>query len=295
MTLGSHTERVWTDADIAAVEVGGDSAANLEILQREFLGKWRVNASEKWVFVGAGQAIAVDAGNCLNRRGYSLADGFLDDACHDRLAPVKVNSVNIEVMITVSTLLTSYHHGNLRDALLAAGLEALEGSEGRAPSLRELAREVGVSPTAVYRHFPDKLALDKALAREGLKLLGSEQSAAAEKAGGGAAGFAETGRTYVRFALAHPALFRLMFTQGQPVEDGEAPDEARALLIANTRALAKDPERAETLALQAWSIAHGIAMLMLDGRIPVDHALIDRMLDPDGLFPVHGSSSEESP
>ncbi len=188
-------------------------------------------------------------------------------------------------MITVSTSAAAYHHGNLRDALLAAGLEALEGPEGKAPSLRELAREVGVSPTAVYRHFPDKQALDKALAREGLKLLGSEQGAAAEKAGGGAAGFAETGRTYVRFALAHPALFRLMFTQGHPVGDGEAPDEARALLTANTQALAGDPGRAEILALQAWSIAHGIAMLMLDGRIPADDQLIERMLDTESLFP----------
>ncbi|MEX0342644.1 MAG: TetR/AcrR family transcriptional regulator, partial [Erythrobacter sp.] len=99
-------------------------------------------------------------------------------------------------MVTVSTSPATYHHGNLRDALLAAGLEALEGPEGKAPSLRELARAVGVSPTAVYRHFPDKHALDQALANEGLKLLGQEQAAAARKVGGGAAGFAETGRTY---------------------------------------------------------------------------------------------------
>jgi len=57
-------------------------------------------------------------------------------------------------MITVSTSPEAYHHGNLRDALLAAGLAALEGAAGKAPSLRELARVVGVSATAVYRHFP---------------------------------------------------------------------------------------------------------------------------------------------
>jgi len=148
----------------------------------------------------------------------------------------------------VSTSAANYHHGNLRDALLSAGLAALEGPDGQAPSLRE-------------------------------------QAEAAKRAGGGAEGFAETGRTYVRFALAHPALFRLMFTQGSPVDDTGTPDEARALLTANTQALASDPERAETLALQAWSIAHGIAMLMLDGRIPADDALIDRMLATDSLFP----------
>ena len=184
-------------------------------------------------------------------------------------------------MVTVSTSSEAYHHGNLREALVLEGLRALEGPDGKAPSLRELSRKVGVSPTAVYRHFPDKQALDQALAREGLKMLGSEQAAA--------------GRAYVRFALAHPVLFRLMFTQGKPVDKDEPVDEARALLIANTRALASNPERAETLALQAWSIAHGIAMLMLDGRIPVDDALIDRMLDTKSLFPDQGSKSEESP
>ena len=86
-----------------------------------------------------------------------------------------------------------------------------------------------------------------------------------------------------------------MFTQGKPVDKDEPVDEARALLIANTRALAGNSERAETLALQAWSIAHGIAMLMLDGRIPVDDALIDRMLDTKSLFPDQGNKSEESP
>jgi|TARA_Y100001933_G_C18947165_1_gene542112 AcrR family transcriptional regulator len=199
-------------------------------------------------------------------------------------------------MITVSTSPEAYHHGNLRDALLAAGLAALEGAAGKAPSLRELARVVGVSATAVYRHFPDKQALDAALARAGLDLLGKEQAAAAERAGGGSQGFTETGRTYVRFALAHPALFRLMFTQGHPVDGSATPDEAYALLTANSRALVGDPDGAETLALQSWAMVHGIAMLMLDGRIPADDALIERLLDTGDLSTQScGSSSEESP
>ena len=187
-------------------------------------------------------------------------------------------------MITVSTSPAAYHHGNLRDALLAAGMEALEGPDGKAPSLRELAREVGVSATAVYRHFPDKQALDKALSLEGLKLMGAQQKAAGEKVGGGPKGFAEAGREYVRFALAHPALFRLMFTQGEPIDQTDDCDPARELLTEYTRALATDHDKAERLALQAWSIAHGIAMLMLDGRIPADDAIIDRLLDTQSLF-----------
>ena len=189
-------------------------------------------------------------------------------------------------MVTVSTSSESYHHGDLREALIAAGLQALEGPKGQDISLRGLARSVGVSPTAVYRHFPDKRALVDALAMEGLQRLGAAQAEASEKAGGGAAGFAESGRAYVRFALAHPALFRLMFTQGDPVPHDTGADPAGQLLVQMTRELTGDPDRAERLALQAWSIAHGIAMLMLDGRIPADDALIERLLDTGSLFPI---------
>ena len=95
-------------------------------------------------------------------------------------------------------------------------MSALEGSEGVDVSLRELARTVGVSPAAVYRHFPNKDALLAELANEGLRILGTTQRAAYDAAGGGPSGFAETGRAYVRFALAHPALFRLIFAHGEP-------------------------------------------------------------------------------
>ena len=75
-------------------------------------------------------------------------------------------------MITVSTSKTeirTYHHGDLRSALIQAGLTVLAGSDAEHLSLRELARSVGVSPTAVYRHFPDKNALLAALAESGPK------------------------------------------------------------------------------------------------------------------------------
>ena len=198
-------------------------------------------------------------------------------------------------MVTVSTSTESYHHGSLREALIEAGIASLEGADGKDVSLRALAREVGVSATAVYRHFPDKQALMVALAQEGLSLLAAQQRAAADKVGGGIEGFTETGRAYVRFALSHPALFRLIFTQGEPLELGDIPDDASALLITKTRSLSSDPKQAEVMALQAWSIAHGIAMLMLDGRIPADDKLIERLLSTKSPFTLHGSRSEESP
>lgn len=195
----------------------------------------------------------------------------------------------------MSTSNDSYHHGSLREALIKAGMDVLVGPDGEQPSLRALARDIGVSPTAVYRHFPNKDALNNALGLEGLKLLGAQQRAAAERVGGGETGFAETGRAYVRFALGNPALFRLMYLQGKPVDRGADIDPARKLLTVNTRALSASEREAERMALQAWSLAHGIAMLMLHGRIPAEDDLIDYLLDMESLFPHQGSSSEKSP
>lgn len=191
-------------------------------------------------------------------------------------------------MSTVSTSESSYHHGSLREALIAAGLRALEGNDDHDVSLRELAREVGVSPTAVYRHFPNKDALLGALAREGLEMLGKAQRAAHDAAGGGARGFTATGRAYVRFALAHPALFRLVFAYGDPAHlPSDKTDPASRLLRDSTAELTgSDGPAAERLALQAWAIGHGIAMLMLDKRLPADEALIDRLIDTGSLFPL---------
>jgi AcrR family transcriptional regulator len=182
------------------------------------------------------------------------------------------NSVNIESR--------PYHHGDLRAALIAEGLRLLAVRDAEALSLREVARGVGVSATSVYRHFPDKEALLTALALEGLARLGAAQRAASEAAGGGQAGFAATGRAYVRFALANPALFRLIFTTPALAAlkvDGKLDSEAGALLQANAvAAAARQGGEAAVHAVQAWALVHGLAMLMLDGQIPPDEALIDK-------------------
>ena len=86
----------------------------------------------------------------------------------------------------------------------------------------------------------------------------------------------------MRFALANPALFRLIFANSGKGDllAGQPEDEAFAFLRANATALAKevggDPQ---VVALQAWAIAHGLAMLMLDGQVQVDDAMIDHVID----------------
>ncbi|MBB2166641.1 TetR/AcrR family transcriptional regulator [Gluconacetobacter sp. 1b LMG 1731] len=184
------------------------------------------------------------------------------------------NSVNIKK--------AAYHHGDLRAALIAEGLRLLAERDVDSLSLRAVARGVGVSATSVYRHFPDKEALLTALALEGLAQLGVAQHAAARAAGGGCTGFAATGRAYVRFALANPALFRLIFAS--PVlapakAAGTLDTEAARLLRANAALVAaQQGGEAATRAIEAWALVHGLAMLMLDGQIPQDETIIDEVI-----------------
>ena len=169
-----------------------------------------------------------------------------------------------------------YHHGDLRAALVAEGLKLVESAGAEAISLREVARAVGVSATSVYRHFPDKRALMTALAQEGVRRLGEAQQAAALGAGGGTDAFSAVGCAYVRFALANPGLFRLTFTYpGIDVGDPTS-DAAASLLHDHALALAHgDQRQARIVALRAWALVHGLALLMLDGRVPPSDALID--------------------
>jgi len=175
-----------------------------------------------------------------------------------------------------------YHHGDLRASLIAEGLRLLAQRDVDSLSLREVARGVGVSATAVYRHFPDKEALLTALALKGMADLGAAQTAASVSAGGGQAGFAATGRAYVCFALANPALFRLIFASPALAPcraDGTLMTEAGTLLRANAAiSAAAGGGEASVRAVKAWALVHGLAMLMLDGQIPSDLALVDSVL-----------------
>jgi len=184
----------------------------------------------------------------------------------------------------------AYHHGDLRAALVTEALSLLEKRDLEELSLREVARNVGVSATAVYRHFPSKESLLKALAERGLGMLAEQQQWAAAKAQGGAA-FAQTGRAYVRFALANPNLFRLIFihTPGRLRPDVESPEGSPARLLRSYVARALGPrasgEQVFAAALRAWSLVHGLSMLILDEQVErkAAEAMIDRVISNERL------------
>ena len=189
------------------------------------------------------------------------------------------NSVNIKS--DGAKAAGAYHHGDLRAAVIAAGLKRLEAGDDGELGLRALARDVGVSATALYRHFPDKEALLDALADEGLRRLGARQTQAWLKAGGGRAGFLATGIAYVRFAHDEPAVFRLSFTRQmsarcEPGADGgEVGYNLLRAGVAQTMTHLEDPD---TAALHAWALVHGLAMLILDRRIAWDETMVEQVV-----------------
>jgi AcrR family transcriptional regulator len=195
------------------------------------------------------------------------------------------NSVNI-AQAEVSER-PAYHHGDLSGALIAAGLAALEQDSADALSLRALAREVGVSATAVYRHFPDKDALLAALAMAGLDRMAEAQLAAALAAAGqGAyAAFSASGAAYVRFAIRHPELFRLIWKASpkgdqlsQPIDTVHPAMGGLLRAVDDISPPGTSAADRRAIALRCWGLVHGLAMLTLDRQIELDDAMIDRVM-----------------
>jgi AcrR family transcriptional regulator len=187
----------------------------------------------------------------------------------------------------------AYHHGDLRSALIEEALRLLEMAETAEPallSLREIARNVGVSATAVYRHFPDKDFLLGALAERGFELLAKRQRAVALRARGQSA-IAALGRAYVRFALENPGLYRLMFTHrayaGDSLKDG--PQGSAAWMLREQVAAALGPAATEqsvaVTSLRAWSLVHGLSMLILDRQVDrqAGEAMINALISVEAV------------
>jgi AcrR family transcriptional regulator len=184
-----------------------------------------------------------------------------------------------------------YHHGDLRRALLDAALTILRERGPDALTLRGVARAAGVSATAPYRHFADRAALVAGVAEDGFRrlLARMRQAVAAPPAPGETerAGLQRLALAYLGFALEHPAEYRVMFgpALGDAASDAVAQEasgplpvsfvEARASVFAFLRGgIAHLQERGmvragdpSALALSAWALMHGLAMLTLDGQV----------------------------
>jgi AcrR family transcriptional regulator len=169
-----------------------------------------------------------------------------------------------------------YHHGNLRRALLDEALATIRTDGVDGVTLREIGARVGVSRTALYRHFTDKRALLAAVATEGFHTLRQQLVAAWDEGGRTRAAFNAMGVAYVHFAVANPAHYRVMFggfidrKAPEPDLDAEASGAFQALVDALAALQGDAAVRGDdtvTLARFVWAVVHGVAMLAIDGQL----------------------------
>lgn len=191
----------------------------------------------------------------------------------------------------------SYHHGNLRQALLEQAVELARAGGPDAVVMRDVQRAVGVSNAAAYRHYSDRLALLAAVKAYALNVLGDTMLVALaqvpERGPRGPWALARlraTGQAYVDFALAEPGLFRAAFAPDEPMHTDDAtPTHRHPFQILRgciddlvTAGLIEARNR-DGLDEAAWASVHGLSVLYLDGPLAaIDEArkqvLTDRLL-----------------
>jgi AcrR family transcriptional regulator len=174
-----------------------------------------------------------------------------------------------------------YHHGDLRRALLDETFRRIDLDGVDSFSLRGVAEAVGVSPMAVYRHFPDREGLLRATAAEALEQLGLELEAAVARRRSPATRLRALLLAYLDAAVGRPHRFRLMFGPmgaGHPdgvLDAAAAGPRPQQLFITIATELLRARPRSHTdatsLAATLWASVHGLAILVIDG--PIDAAL----------------------
>jgi AcrR family transcriptional regulator len=205
-----------------------------------------------------------------------------------------VNAVNISGSMSAEK--TTYHHGDLRAALARAAMQLLEESGETALSLRAVARRVGVSPAAPYRHYADREALVSAVAAVGYREL-AERLAEAHPSPSTPEQLASVAIAYVQFALDRPALFRIMFTEPCDRDNDERVAATVSLYVRGIVQRSFPDADAEPLATAIWALVHGLAFLHLDGKLDASTpaavaaqvtAAIDALLSATNLGPGSG-------
>jgi AcrR family transcriptional regulator len=170
----------------------------------------------------------------------------------------------------------TYHHGNLRQALVAATLSLIEEKGPLGFTLAEAARAAGVSAAAPYRHFRGRDELVEEVARQGFVMFAGELEAAwNDGRPSGLSAFMATGRAYLEFARRHPGYYMAMFESGVAIAGNPdlalAADRAMSVLMRAAERLAAHlpPDRrppAGMVANHVWAFSHGVVELFGRGR-----------------------------
>lgn len=189
-----------------------------------------------------------------------------------------------------STAASSYHHGNLREALIDSAEQAIVQQAAEAMSLRALARNAGVSQTAPYRHFSDRNTLLAAVSERGYERLIKALHAAIDSIDNNAEQqVREAARCYVQFAIDNPQLFKLMFgpllqpTQNYPdlhARIRECNQLVQTMLANGIRSGSFREDDIRYLTNTAWAGIHGLATLVIDmPDLFEQHIELERQMD----------------
>ena len=173
-----------------------------------------------------------------------------------------------------------YHHGDLKNTLIDVALAHIARSGASSLSLREVARDAGVSHSAAYRHFANKENLLVAIAEQGFRLLGETMGAAARAHAGDPAGALQAaGVAYVEFAVSHLEHLQIMF--GGSIADANdypslvaAADETYGALSQTVAQASKSGQlrsgNDKMIALTCWATVHGLSQLIAGGQVGLE-------------------------
>ena len=177
----------------------------------------------------------------------------------------------------------SYHHGNLRQSLIAVAVEVIAEREQASFTLRELARRLGVTHAATYHHFRDKDDLLGAVALDGFErlLAHSQKAIEAMDSQDNTLKMRQIAASYIRFALENPGHFRVMYRMDYSKEPERYSDTVKAIEAYQTYGQGfwdraydagiyrKDVPKDE-LNTASWALLHGLAMLHISGLLHID-------------------------
>jgi AcrR family transcriptional regulator len=181
----------------------------------------------------------------------------------------------------------AYHHGDLREALLAAAREALETTAPEQISLKALATRLGVSQPAPYRHFASREALLQAVAEDGFLRFAAALRAADDEGGSTVEAMRRGFLAYIRFGQANRGVYRLMFASpllpaSEPGGGLQRASHGAFSILLEQVGAHMPPQRARAIAIWIWSTLHGIVMLDAQGLLrgpPDDPVTVEQVVD----------------
>jgi AcrR family transcriptional regulator len=175
-----------------------------------------------------------------------------------------------------------YHHGAVRSAALDAARAAIADAGVAGLSLRAVAREIGVTHAALYRHFPDREALLAELGVSALEQLATAQRSALHRSSDPVATLENVALAYFRCAVGDPSQFRVAFVLSHKraypalraaADAAEAPALAALRLAADAGAIPHNSVR--SLAVSLWALVHGFSTLAIDGQLSEGQIAVD--------------------